>query len=109
MALYLTSVLFSWRTLTLIASLGVAMATKQGLWRVRKMATDWFHGCFHEIFTARHELAGGRRDGAEYFGGIGRFPEWSKASGQHPGECVLSRWFFKGTFQKGKILPVPFV
>ena len=40
MALYLTSVLFSWRTLTLIASLGVAMATKQGLWRVRKMATD---------------------------------------------------------------------
>ena len=40
MAVYLTSGLFSWRPLTLFPSLGVAMATKPALWRVRKMATD---------------------------------------------------------------------
>lgn len=63
MALYLTSVLFSWRPLTLIPSLAVAMATEQVLWRAKKMATDSMDASMRYLQQGQARACPGREGG----------------------------------------------
>lgn len=72
------------------------------------MATNSMDASVRFITGPGSSSQGGRSWWAERVSGTGHYPERSKASRQHSGECELPGCFVKGGPQKGKTVTVPF-